>query len=122
MSSSALLAATPCYFSARVALRQGLDATHYEGTTRFNLRSFWAEYKHVLPIHYHVYLAEVACKKAAAANVETVFSGTGKFMAEARRTRSLHLLRRGPYLTPHPWCSVHLCSRLSRAPPFSPAS
>jgi hypothetical protein len=30
-----------------------------------------------------VYLAEVGCKRSAAANVETVFSGAGKFMDEA---------------------------------------
>ena len=59
-----------------------MAAKHYEGTGRFNLRAFWAEYKNVLPIHYRTYLAEVACKKAASANVETVFSGAGKFMAE----------------------------------------
>ena len=29
--------------------------------------------------HYAVYLAEVGCKKAAAANVESVFSGAGTF-------------------------------------------
>ena len=33
-----------------------------------------------------VYVAEVAPKKAAAANVETVFSGAGKFMEEAKST------------------------------------
>ena len=69
--------------SAVCAARQGLSATHYEGTVRFNLRAFWAEYKLVLPIHYAAYLAEVGCKKAAAANVETVFSGSGKFTDEA---------------------------------------
>ena len=34
-------------------------------------------------MHYAVYLAEVGCKKAAAANVESVFSGAGKFTKEA---------------------------------------
>ena len=43
----------------------------------------WASQKTLLPFHYNVYLAEVAPKKAAAANVETVFSGAGKFMQEA---------------------------------------
>ena len=33
-----------------------------------------------------LYVAEVACKKAAAANVETVFSGAGKFTDEAPGT------------------------------------
>ena len=36
-----------------------------------------------MPLHYAVYLAEVGCKKAAAANVESVFSGAGKFTTEA---------------------------------------
>jgi len=38
----------------------------------------------VLPIHFGVYVAEVACKKAASGNVETVFSGTGKFVEEVQ--------------------------------------
>ena len=42
------------------------------------MRKFWAEHKAALPLHYAVYLAEVACKRAAAANVESVFSGAGK--------------------------------------------
>ena len=37
----------------------------------------------MLPLHYAAYVADVACKKAAAANVESVFSGAGKFTAEA---------------------------------------
>jgi len=45
-----------------------------------------ADYKAVLPIHYAVYLAEVGCKESAAANVESVFSGAGKLMAEAPST------------------------------------
>jgi len=47
---------------------------------------FWADHKAVLPIHYAVYLAEVGCKKAVAVNVESVFSGAGKFTAEAPST------------------------------------
>jgi len=39
-----------------------------------------------VPIHYAVYLANVGCKKSAAANVESVFSGAGKFTAEALST------------------------------------
>ena len=42
---------------------------------RFNLRAFWADHKETLPLHYSVYVAEVGCKKGAAANVESVFSG-----------------------------------------------
>ena len=37
--------------------------------------------------------AEVGCKKAAAANVESVFSGAGKFTAEVRRAPSRALPR-----------------------------
>ena len=47
-------------------------------------RPIWAAHKSSLPIHFHAYVAEVACKKAAAANVETVFSGAGKFSEEAK--------------------------------------
>jgi len=50
------------------------------------LRQFWANHKAVLAIHYAVYLAEVGCKKSVAANVESVFSGAGKFTAEAPST------------------------------------
>jgi len=66
---------------------QGPTSIYYcEKGNRFNLRQFWADDKAVLPIHYAVYLAEVGCKKSAAANVESVFSGTGKFTAEAPST------------------------------------
>ena len=44
--------------------------------------------------HYAVYLAEVGCKRSAAANVETVFSGAGKFMEEASSAGHVQLLRR----------------------------
>ena len=48
----------------------------------------------MLPLHYAVYLvAEVGCKRSAAANVETVFSGAGKFMEEASSADHV-LLRR----------------------------
>ena len=47
---------------------------------------FWADHKAVWSIHYAVYLAEVGCKRSAAANVESVFSGAGKFTAEAPST------------------------------------
>ena len=46
-----------------------------------------------MPIHYAVYLAEVGCKKAAAANVESVFSGAGKFTSEAPSTGAKLLQR-----------------------------
>jgi len=44
-------------------------------------------------LHFGVYVAEVGCKKIASANVETVFSGAGKFTEEAPNTRPA-LLRR----------------------------
>ena len=37
-----------------------------------------------LPIHYNVYLRDVGCKRASASPVESVFSGTGKFVEEGR--------------------------------------
>ena len=65
-------------------LAQGVDNKYYHGA-RFNLRVFWADHKSVLPVHYGVYVAEVGCKKAAASNVESVFSGAGKFTEEVPR-------------------------------------
>ena len=64
-------------------LAQGAANSFYEGTDRFNLRKFWTDHKTVLPIHSRVYIAHVGCLKAAAANVETVFSGAGKFTQAA---------------------------------------
>ena len=40
--------------------------------------------KATLPFHYAVYLTQVGCIRAAAASVETVFSGAGKFMRGAQ--------------------------------------
>ena len=54
---------------------------------------FWADHKSVLPVHYGVYVAEVGCKKAAASNVESVFSGAGKFTEEATFTGAKLLSR-----------------------------
>ena len=55
-----------------------------------------------MPLHYAVYLAEVGCKKAAAANVESVFSGAGKFTSEAPSTGAKLLQRmvKHPFLRP----------------------
>ena len=58
--------------------------------------------------HYSVYVAEVGCKKAAAANVESVFSGAGKFTQEAKsaghmllsRMVRLHYNWKYPFLRP----------------------
>ena len=61
-----------------------LTHTHYQGGKRFNLFSFWADHKSALPLHEKVFRAEVGPKKAAAANVESVFSGAGKFTDEAK--------------------------------------
>jgi hypothetical protein len=57
------------------------------------LRKFWVDHREVLPVHYAVYLAEVACLKAASANVESVFSGAGKFTKEAPSTGHVLLKR-----------------------------
>ena len=48
----------------------------------FDKSSFWIAYRHKLPYHYAVYLADCASKKAASAHVESVFSGA-KRMAES---------------------------------------
>ena len=53
---------------------------------RFNLHAFWVDQKKQLPMHYGVYLTQVGCIRSAAASVETVFSGAGKFMDEAPGT------------------------------------
>jgi len=75
-------------------LAKGLTSNYYcEKGHRFNLRQFWADHKAVLPIHYAVYLAEIGCKKSAAVNIESVFSGAGKFTAEAPSTGSELLSR-----------------------------
>lgn len=63
---------------------QGAADEYYCGGARFNLRKFWAENRFTLPLHYSVFLSEVGCKRAAAANVESVFSGAGKFTEEAK--------------------------------------
>ena len=65
-------------------LARGTEGEYYYGTNRFNLRAFWAAHKSIIPLHYAVYVAEVGCKKAAAAKVESVFSGAGKFTTEAK--------------------------------------
>jgi hypothetical protein len=43
------------------------------------------DHKKVLPLHYNVYLAKVGCKKREAANVESIFSGAGKFTNTASK-------------------------------------
>ena len=78
---------------ARASRSQGLKHKYYCGSVRFNVRMFWADHRRVLPLHYAVYLAEVGCKRAAAANVESVFSGAGKFTDEASSAGHV-LLRR----------------------------
>ena len=69
---------------------------------------FWADHKLTLPLHYAAYLADVGCKRAAAANVESVFSGAGKFTEEAssaghlllRRMIKLHYNWKYPFIRP----------------------
>ena len=74
---------------SRDIITAGAEHKYYFSSERFNLRAFWADHKETLPLHYSVYVAEVGCKKAAAANVESVFSGAGKFTEEGRRRRAL---------------------------------
>ena len=105
-------------------------------TTRATAHAFWADHKHVLPLHYAVYLvAEVGCKRSAAANVETVFSGAGKFMEEAssaghvllRRMIKLHYNLKYIFIRPtveEVWCVRATSPSMARevhAPP-SPRS
>lgn len=86
----------------------GPKGHYYEGKSRLNLRKFWADHKTSLPLHFAVYLAMVGCKKAAAANVESVFSGAGKFTEEAKsaghvllsRIIRLHYNYNYPFLRP----------------------
>ena len=72
-------------------LAKGLASEYYYGTNRFNLHAFWSDHKTILPIHYAAFLAEVGCKKAAAANVESSFSGAGKFSSEVTAATALAL-------------------------------
>ena len=57
---------------------------YYEKGSNFSLKKFWADHKLTVPIHYLTYLAEVGPKKIASSNVESVFSGAGKFSDEAK--------------------------------------
>ena len=75
-------------------LATGKTSSYYHrGADRFNLRSFWADHKAALPLHYSAYLAEVGCKKSASANVESVFSGAGNFMEQGGTSGSTLLER-----------------------------
>ena len=93
---------------SRDIITAGAEHKYYFGSERFNLRAFWADHKETLPLHYSVYVAEVGCKKAAAANVESVFSGAGKFTEEAKsaghmllsRMVRLHYNWKYPFLRP----------------------
>ena len=78
--------------STRV-LAEGLKNKYFGGSQLFNLHQFWADHKMSMPFHFGVYVAEVGCKKAAAANVESVFSGAGKFTEEARSAQPTLLQR-----------------------------
>ena len=86
---------------------QGQANSYYQGGARFNLRAFWADHKSVLPLHFGAYVAEVGCKKAAAANVETVFSGAGKFTDEVQAASH------------HRSCASCLAPPAARLPPRS---
>ena len=89
-------------------LAEGMSNTYFEGGQLFNLHKFWADHKKSLPLHFSVYLAEVGCKKAAAANVESVFPGAGKFTEEAKSAQAdllqrmikMHYNWKYPFLRP----------------------
>ena len=78
---------------SRDIITAGAEHKYYFSSERFNLRAFWADHKETLPLHYSVYVAEVGCKKGAAANVESVFSGAGKFTEEAKSARGTRCSR-----------------------------
>ena len=71
---------------SRKILANPLKCAYYQNKEkdRFNLKAFWADHKQLLPLHYSVFITEVGPCKAGAANIETVFSGVGKFTEEAR--------------------------------------
>ena len=73
---------------------------------KFDLHKFWLDNKFSLPLHYAVYIAEVGCKKVAAANVESVFSGAGKFTLEAKSTGPVYL-RQGAQQLEIPVLAAH---------------
>ena len=79
------------------ASRSALKGEFYTGG-HFDKSKYWLAMRSTLPIHYSVYLADCASKKAASANVETVFSGAGK-LAEDATTMHDDLL--GAYVCNH---------------------
>ena len=81
---------------------EGISNKYYDRSEepRFKLKHFWTDHKGSLPIHFGVYVADVGCKKSASANVETVFSGAGKFTEEAP-SAGADLLRPVPSPLPH---------------------
>ena len=46
-------------------------------------KRFWFEHRTELPLHYQTYVPEVGSQKAAASNVESVFSGVGGMVQKA---------------------------------------
>ena len=94
----------------------GSDHQYFQGKARLNLRAFWMDHKKELPLHFAVYVSEVGCKKSAAANVESVFSGAGKFTEEAgsaghkliSRIVRLHYNWKYPFLRP---TTQQVCNR-----------
>ena len=51
----------------------------------FDQGKFWAAHKHMLLIHYALWVGEVGCCKVASANIETVFSGAGRISKKSRK-------------------------------------
>ena len=78
---------------------QADDLLPYQNEKKeFCKSSFWSAHKSKLPVHYAVYLADCASKKAASANVETIFSGA-KRLSDNATTMGDELL--GAYVVNH---------------------
>ena len=71
---------TPRHTATFGSYRVG-SSKYYEMRERF---LFVVVEKVMLPLHFAVCIAEVGCKKSAAANCETVFCAAGKFTEEAK--------------------------------------
>ena len=77
---------------------------------------------HPTSLHCAVYVSEVGCNKAASANVESVFSGAGKFTEEARTASptlvssmvKLHYNWKYTFLSPTVKQVIELCNKKFR--------
>ena len=70
--------------SEKAAFRQAAkNIGDYVVNGKFDKNKFWSAHQHHLPIHFRTYVGDCACKKAASANVETVFCGAKKLSDSA---------------------------------------